>query len=165
MGWVWSADWSANPGPSVTTPELFLLSFTAHPFLGLHRQTWAMNLPILSYKSPALFFFCLFSIPKFPCSFSWMAKQCLTLSIQFSKQWLVFSTWRRCFVSCSLSAFLNPVDSFPMPDLLQGKNNPCLSILWWEQGVFVWAGIVPLTLPGIFVHWPVDENWRQLAKI
>lgn len=160
MGWVWSADWSANPGPSVTTPELFLLSFTAHPFLGLHRQTWAMNLPILSYKSPALFFFCLFSIPKFPCSFSWMAKQCLTLSIQFSKQWLVFSTWRRCFVSCSLSAFLNPVDSFPMPDLLQGKNNPCLSILWWEQGVFVWAGIVPLTLPGIFVHWPVDENWR-----
>lgn len=68
-----------------------LLSFTAHPFLGLHWQTWAMNLPVLSYGSPALlFFFCLFSIPKLPCSFSWMAKQCLTLSIQFSKGDLFF---------------------------------------------------------------------------
>lgn len=40
------------------------LSFTAHPFLGLHWQTWAMNLPTLAYRSPALFFFCLFFYTK-----------------------------------------------------------------------------------------------------
>lgn len=29
-GWVWSADWSANPGPSVTTPERCCLSQLIH---------------------------------------------------------------------------------------------------------------------------------------
>lgn len=146
-----------------------LLSFTAHPFLGLHWQTWAMNLPVLSYGGPALFFFLNFFVSFLYQNFlaalaGWQSSVWLFL-YNFLNSDLLFSTWRRCFVSRSLSASLNPVDSFPMPGLLQGENSPCLSILWWEQGVFVWAGIVPVTLPGVFVHWPVNENWRELAKI
>lgn len=148
----------------MTTPERCCPSQLIHFWVYIDKpEPWISQFSLTGVQPCS--FFVSFSIPKLPRSFSWMAKQCLTLSIQFSKQWLVFSTWRRCFVSCSLSAFLNPVDSFPIADLWQGKNSPCLSILWWEQGVFVWAGIVPLTLPGIFVHWPVYENWRELAKI
>lgn len=89
MGWVWSADWSANPGPSVTTPERCCLSQLIHFWVYIDKpEPWISQFSLMEVQPCS--FFCLFSIPKLPCSFSWMAKQCLTLSIQFSKGVLFF---------------------------------------------------------------------------
>lgn len=63
MGWVWSADWSANPGPSVTTPERCCLSQLIHFWVYIDKpEPWISQFSLT--KVPALFFFCLFSIPK-----------------------------------------------------------------------------------------------------
>lgn len=56
-GWVWSADWSANPGPSVTTPERCCLSQLIHFWVYIDKPEPSISQFSPTKVQPCSFFF------------------------------------------------------------------------------------------------------------